>query len=141
MRSSPPLAPPTPSFLRPALSLLAGLGIFVVVISLGTVAVFLSAMGADLRNPSASLLASQLVLNALGALAAGFATGRMTTGRSLYTLFLLALILSMSALVPVLREPANTAEPRWYLLLRPALILLGVLIGGALERRKPRLTA
>ena len=136
MTSSPPMAPRTPSFLRPALGLLAGLGIFVVFIVFGTFAVYVSASGSDVRNPSVTLLGAQLVLNAAGAMAAGFATGRMTVGRSFYTVILLALILSMSSLVPVLRETANAGEPRWYLLARPAVILIGIVIGGALERRK-----
>ena len=138
MTSSPPLPPPSPSFLRPALSLLAGLGIFVVVIVLGTIVVFVSAAGSDLKNPGSILLVAQLVLNALGAMAAGFATARMTTGRSPYTLFLLAIILSTSSLVPVFRASASAGEPQWFLLARPAVILLGILISGALERR-PRL--
>ena len=140
MTSSPPVAPKTPTFLRPALSLLAGLGIFVVVIVLGTIAVFVGAAGSDLRNPSMALLVSQLVLNAGGAMAAGFATARMTVGRSSYTLLLLALILSMSSLVPVLRG-VSAGEPQWYLLTRPAVILTGILIGGALERRKQQIAA
>lgn len=138
MTSSPPLAPRAPSALRPALGLLGGLGIFVVIIVLGTIAVFLSATGADLRHPSTTLLAAQLAVNAIGAMAAGFATGRMTAGRSFYTLFLLALILSMSSLGPVLRDSTSTVEPRWYLMTRPVVILLGILLGGALERRRSR---
>ena len=141
MTSSPPVAPRTPSFLRPALSLLAGLGIFVVVLVLGTILVFLSATGTNLRSPGTPLLAAQLVLNTVGAMAAGFATGRMTVGRSSYTLVLLALILSMSSLVPVIRESGSSGEPRWYLLARPAVILVGILVGGALERRKQHAAA
>ena len=60
----------------------------------------------------------------------------MTWGRSLYTLFLLSLIPSMSSLIPVLKGSAGLVEPQWYLLARPAVILLGILAGGVFERRR-----
>ena len=127
--------PPAPSFLRPALALLAGLGIFVAIVFFGTIAVFVALGVKDAQNPSLALLVAQLVVNAVGALVAGFAAGRMTWGRSLYTLFLLAIIPSMSSLIPVLKGTA-AGEPQWYLLSRPAVILLGILIGGIVERRR-----
>lgn len=130
------VAPKAPSFLRPALALLAGLGIFVAIVFLGTIAVFVIMGVRDASHPSMALLVAQLAVNAAAALAAGFATGRMTWGRSLYTLFLLAIIPSMSSLIPVLRGTAEVIEPQWYLLTRPAVILLGILIGGMFERRR-----
>lgn len=128
--------PPAPSFLRPALALLAGLGIFVAIVFLGTILVFVALGVKDAHNPSLALLLAQLTVNAIGALVAGFATGRMTWGRSLYTLVLLAIIPSMSSLIPVLKGTAALTEPQWYLLIRPAVILLGILIGGIVERRR-----
>ncbi len=128
--------PPAPSFLRPALALLAGLGIFVAIVFLGTIAVFVVMGVKDAQHTSLALLVAQLAVNAIAALAAGFAAGRMTWGRSLYTLVLLAIIPSMSSLIPVLKGTAGVAEPQWYLLSRPAVILLGILIGGILERRR-----
>jgi hypothetical protein len=127
--------PPAPSFLRPALALLSGLGIFVAIVFLGTIVVFVALGVKDAQHPSLALLIAQLAVNAVGALVAGFAAGRMTWGRSLYTLFLLAIIPSMSSLIPVLKGTAG-AEPEWYLLSRPAVILLGILIGGIVERRR-----
>ena len=128
--------PKAPSFLRPVLALLAGLGIFVVIVFLGTIVAFVIMGVKDAQHPSPALLVAQLVVNAAAALLAGFATGRITWGRSLYTLFLLAIILSMSSLIPVLKGTATAGEPQWYLLSRPALILLGILVGGIFERRR-----
>lgn len=130
------VAPKAPSFLRPALALLAGLGIFVAIVFLGTIAAFVIMGVKDAQHPSTALVVVQLVVNAIAALVAGFAAGRMTWGRSLYTLFLLALIPSMSSLIPVLKGTAGIVEPQWYLLSRPAVILLGILIGGLFERRR-----
>jgi hypothetical protein len=118
------------------LALLAGLGIFVVIVFLGTIVAFVIMGVKDAQHPSTALLVAQLVVNAAAALLAGFATGRITWGRSLYTLFLLAIILSMSSLIPVLKGTATAGEPQWYLLSRPALILLGILVGGIFERRR-----
>jgi len=128
--------PKAPSFLRPVLALLAGLGIFVVIVFLGTIVAFVVMGVKDAQHPSTALLVAQLAVNAAAALLAGFATGRITWGRSLYTLFLLAIILSMSSLIPVLKGTATAGEPQWYLLSRPALILLGILVGGIFERRR-----
>jgi hypothetical protein len=130
------VAPKAPSFLRPALALLAGLGIFVAIVFLGTIAAFVIMGVKDAQHPSTALVVVQLAVNAIAALVAGFAAGRMTWGRSLYTLFLLALIPSMSSLIPVLKGTAGIVEPQWYLLSRPAVILLGILIGGLFERRR-----
>jgi hypothetical protein len=129
-------APKAPPFLRPALALLAGLGIFVAVVFLGTIATFVIMGVTDAKHPSTGLLLVQLAVNAVAALLAGFATGRMTWGRSLYTLFLLAIIPSMSSLIPVLKGTAEVVEPQWYSFTRPAVILLGILIGGMVERRR-----
>jgi hypothetical protein len=117
------------------MSLLAGLGIFVVIVVVGTIAMFVVARVRDPKLITDGLLVGQLVLNAVAAFAAGFATARMTWGRSLYTVILLAVILSVSSLVPLLQHASTTLEPIWYLQWRPALVLLGVLAGAFLERR------
>jgi hypothetical protein len=131
-----PLAPKAPSFLRPALALLAGLGIFVALVFLATVVLFVIMRVKDPAHPSVALLLTQLVINAASALVAGFATGRITWGRSLYTIFLLAVILSMSSLIPVLKGTVGVGDPSWFQLGRPAVILFGILLGGLLERRQ-----
>ena len=136
MTAPAPVAPKAPAFLRPALALLAGLGIFVVITVLGTIAAYLIVGATDLQHPTAGLLVALLAVYAVGALIAGLATGRMTSGRSLYTLFLLAIILSMSSLIPVANGSAGIREPQWHLLARSAVILLGILIGGIVERRR-----
>jgi hypothetical protein len=117
------------------MSLLAGLGIFVVIVVVGTIAMFVVARVRDPKLITDGLLIGQLALNAVAAFAAGFATARMTWGRSLYTVILLAVILSVSSLVPLLQRGSTTLEPIWYLQWRPALVLLGVLVGAFLERR------
>ena len=136
MTAPAPVRPKTPSFLRPALALLAGLGIFVAIVFLGTIATFviMGVKAEEAQHPSTVLLVAQLAVNGVAALLAGFATGRMTWGRSLYTLFLLSLIPSMSSLIPVLRGSVGLVEPQWYLLARPAVIMLGIVAGGVFER-------
>jgi hypothetical protein len=129
------VGPKAPTFIRPVLSLLAGLGIFVVLVVVGTIAIFviLQVRGPNVRTPT--LLVLQLALNVVAAVAAGFATARMTFGRSFYTVFLLAVVLGVASLVPLLRHAAGVVEPLWYLQARPLLVLLGILAGGAVERR------
>ena len=117
------------------MSLLAGLGIFVVIVVVGTIAIFVSMGVTDPMRPTSALLVLQLALNAVAALAAGFATGRMTFGRTLYTVFLLAVVLGVASIVPLLRHTAATGEPVWFLQARPLLVLVGILLGGVLERR------
>lgn len=136
MSAPSPVAPRAPSFLRPALALLAGLGIFVAFVFLGTVALFVIMQVTDPLHHSVALLVSQLALNAVGALVAGFATGRITWGHSLYTIFLLGVVLAMSSLIPVLKGSAVVGDPAWYGFARPVVILVGILLGGVLERRR-----
>jgi hypothetical protein len=114
-------------------SLLAGMGIFVVCVGLGTVLAFVATNSTDARNPSTALLAALLFVNALASVLAGLATGKMTRANSLYTVLLLALMLTMSSLVPVLRGTTN-GEPAWFLAARCALVFAGILAGGALQR-------
>ena len=141
MTAPAPVRPKAPSFLRPALALLAGLGLFVAIVFLGTIVTFVAMGVKDAKDPSTALLVAQLAVNAVSALVGGFATGRMTWGRSLYTLFLLALILSMSSLIPVLKGSAGLVEPQWYLFARPVVILLSILAGGVFERGRAIATA
>jgi hypothetical protein len=140
--ASTPPAPPTSAFVRPVLALLAGLGITVLIVVIGTLVATLAVLrGVDPRHfqPTPGYLATNLVVGALGALAGGFTTARITTGRSFYTVFLLALLLCVSGLVPVLRgTPPGGGQPSWYPLALALLAPAGVLIGGAIERRRGR---
>lgn len=137
----PPIAPPpAPALLRPALALIAGLGITALVTVSGVVVVTLAAMRghtAESFRPTTPYLLSNLAIVAVGALAGGFAAARITTGRSLYTVFVLALILLMSGLVPVIRgAPPQAGQPAWYALVLAIVTPLAALAGGALERRR-----
>ena len=136
--SAPP--PPTSSAIRPALGLLAGLGVTALVVGPGIIVATLAMLrGVDPSTflPSTSNLAVYLAITAAGAFAGGFTTARITTGRSFYTVFLLALILFTSAMVPVLRgaDPA-APRPRWFLVSQAVIVLTCALFGGWLERRR-----
>ena len=134
-----PPPPPTSSFVRPAIGLLAGLGVSLLIIWIGTVAAGIMTLhGPDaLHSPYPSgYVWGKLVAAALGAFAGGFATSRITSGRSLYTVLLLALILLIAAAGPALRGMAPPGDPRWYPLTQALVVGVGVLLGGVLERRR-----
>jgi len=130
------------SSLRPALGLLAGLGITVMIVFLGvTISTLAALRGQDARHYVAPFWTYplHLIISALGAAAGGFATARITTGRSLYTVLVLALILLMSALAPVIRHtPPTTGQPPWYPLSLALASPLAAFVGGMLERRAVR---
>jgi hypothetical protein len=133
-------APPTSSVIRPALGLLAGLGITALVVGPGIIVATLAMLrGVDAATfrPSTANLVVYLAITAVGAFAGGFTTARITAGRSFYTVFLLALILFVSAMVPVLRgaDPA-APRPQWFLIAQAAMVLGSALCGGWLERRR-----
>jgi hypothetical protein len=135
-----PSAPPTSSVVRPALALLAGLGITVLVVAAGTlIATLVAIRGVDAGHfqPTPGYLATNLIVTAAGALLGGFTTSRLTVGRSFYTVFLLALILFVSGITPVIRRTAPAAgQPSWYPLAVALLAPVGVLLGGLAERRR-----
>jgi hypothetical protein len=127
--------------MRPALGLLAGLGITALIVGPGIIVATLAMLrGVDPNTfrPSTPNLAVYLAITAVGTFGGGFTTARITAGRSFYTVFLLALILFMSAMVPVLRGPDPTAPPRpqWFLVAQAAIVLVAALLGGWLERRR-----
>jgi hypothetical protein len=135
---------PTSTSLRPALGLLAGLGVTVLIVFLGVTITTLAALrGVDAKSYVAPFWTypTNLLISVLGAVAGGIATARITAGRSLFTVLVLALILLMSALTPVLRGAAAApGQPRWYPLALAILPPLAVLLGGVRERRKERET-
>jgi hypothetical protein len=127
--------------IRPALALLAGLGITVAISGFGIIVSTLAALrGVDpkLFVAPTSYLVTNVVVVALAALAGGFATSRITAGRSLFTVQLLALILMISALVPAFKGVPRNGEPTWYPYALALMNPLGVIIGGLLERRRGR---
>ena len=137
----PPL--PTSSSMRPALGLLAGLGVTVLVVFLGVTISTLAALR-DV-DPKAYVAPywtypTHLLITFLGAAAGGFTTARITHGRTLFTTLVLALILLMSALAPVLRhKPGAPGQPDWYALSLAIASPFGALLGGILERRRSRI--
>ena len=136
----PPL--PTSSSIRPALGLLAGLGVTVLLVFLGvTISTLAALRGVDPKSYVAPSWAypTHLIISFVGALAGGFTTARITSGRTLFTTLVLALILLMSALAPVLRHtPGAPGQPDWYALSLAIASPLGALLGGMLERRSSR---
>jgi peptidoglycan/LPS O-acetylase OafA/YrhL len=137
----PPPAPQRPltPLLRPALALLAGLGITVLIVGGGVLITTLGALrGQDPNNftPPSWYYAANMTLSFVGAAAGGFAVSRITRGRSLFTVMVLALILLVSGIAPILRgTPAAPGQPNWYPLALALLGPLGVLVGGIGERR------
>jgi hypothetical protein len=135
---APPQRPLTP-LLRPALALLAGLGITVLIVGGGVLITTLGALrGQDPRNftPPPWYYGANMTLSLLGAAAGGFAVSRITRGRSLFTVMVLALILLVSGVAPVLRGTAAApGQPHWYPLALALLGPIGVIAGGVAERR------
>lgn len=137
----PPPPPRTASMVRPAMALLAGLGITALIVGPGIIMATLGMLRgvADPRafRPSTTNLVVYLVINAVGAFTGGIATARIAFGRSFYTVFLLALVLLMSGVVTVLRGPdAAPAAPRWYPMAQALTVFAAALLGGWLERRR-----
>jgi hypothetical protein len=125
--------------LRPALGLLAGLGITVFIVFTGVMITTLAALrGQDAQHYVAPswTYPTHLAISALGAAVGGLATARITSGRSLFSVLVLALILMMSALGPVIRHVEPTAgQPPWYSISLAIAGPLAALAGGVLERR------
>jgi len=138
--SRPPL--PASRSIRPALALLAGLGVTVLIVFFGvTISTLAALRGVDPKSyvAPAWVYPTHMVISFFGALAGGFTTARVTTGHSLFTTLVLALILLMSALTPVLRHaPSAPGQPEWYALSLVIASPLGALLGGILERRRSR---
>ena len=137
--SDPAPAPPTSQVVRPAIGLLAGIGVALLLIAIGTVvAGLLTLHGGDaLGKPfPAGYVWGKLVAAAVGALAGGFTTSRITTGRSLFTAVVLGLILSVAAAAPAVRGTGTFPnDPRWFPFALAAVELVGVLLGAVIERR------
>jgi len=99
-----------------------------------------------LRGPGALTTAfpagyvwGKLIAAATGALAGGFTTSRITVGRSMYTVFVLALILFVAAAGPALRgNNAFPNDPAWFPLTLAIVELVAVVIGGLVERALDR---
>lgn len=141
MTASPSTTAAPSSYIRPAMGLIAGLGITALITGPGIIMATLAMLRGvgDPRGfqPSTANLLVYLAIIALGAFAGGVATARITTGRSFYTVFLLGTVLFMSAMVVVLRgDTSAQARPRWYSISQAVIVLLAVLLGGYFERRR-----
>ena len=137
MTSPAPVSPiRLPSFALLCIALLAGMGIFVVVVGIGTVIAYVATKSADPRSPTTSLLVALLFVNAVASTLAGLATGKMTRNHSLYTVLLLALMLATSSSVPLVQSAARMGEPDWYLVTRCVVVLVGIIAGGVWQRRE-----
>ena len=138
--SRPPL--PASRSLRPALALLAGLGVTVLIVFFGvTISTLAALRGVDPKSyvAPAWTYPTHMLISFVGAMAGGFATARITAGHTLFSTLVLALILLMSALTPVLRHaPSAPGQPEWYALSLVVASPLGALLGGILERRRSR---
>ena len=134
---------PTSRSLRPALALLAGLGVTVLIVFFGvTISTLAALRGVDPKSyvPPLWTYPTHLLISFFGAMAGGFATARITTGHTLFTTLVLALILLMSALAPVLRDtPSAPGQPAWYALSLVIASPVGALLGGILERRRSQI--
>ena len=135
---SPAPAPRTSQAVRPAIGLLAGIGVALLIIAVGTVVAGMFTLhGTEaLTKPfPPGYVWGKLVAAAVGALAGGFTTSRITAGRSLFTVLVLALILFVAAAGPAVRgTSAFPNDPRWFPLTLAVVELVGVLLGGAMER-------
>lgn len=135
-----PSAPPTPSFIRPALALLAGLGIMVLIYGFPTILLTIALMGGatdpNAFHPPTGFHLFTIALGALGGAASGYTVARLTVGRSWYTLLLLALILGVSPTAEA-RKAASAGGSYWHLIALAVLAPAGVLVAGLLERRRP----
>jgi hypothetical protein len=136
--------PPAPSFIRPALGLLAGLGITLLIVACGVIIATLAALrGVDPRAFVATpgYLVLVTAINFVGAVAGGYATARITAGRSFFTVSLLAVIMAMSAVAHALKDAPKAGEPSWYPMSLAVVGAVGVMLGGLLERRRERRAA
>ena len=133
---------PTSRSLRPALALLAGLGVTVLIVFFGvTISTLAALRGVDPKAYVAPpwTYPTHLLISFFGAMVGGFAPARLTTGHTLFTTLVLALILLLSALAPVLRHtPGAPGQPGWYALSLVMASPIGALLGGILERRRSR---
>lgn len=137
MTTPPP--PPAPSFVRPVLALLAGLGISVLVVGIGSVLAALALLGngnASTLQASLAYRVATLVLSGVGGFTGGYVASRLTADRSFYTVALLAAVLLTSGAVPAVRQRATSTFPAWYMFGIALLAPASVLLGGWLERRR-----
>jgi hypothetical protein len=137
-----PAPPPISTALRPVLGVMAGLGVAVVIDAVGVFASTFAAAAAQGTRDVDQFVApswtfpTHLLIYAVGAAAGGAVTGRMTAERSAYSVFLLALILLMSAVGPLLRHvPPTPGQPQWFALALVFVNPLAALTAGLLTRR------
>lgn len=135
-----PLPPPpsAPSFIRPVLGVLAGLGVTVLVIGPGVLIATLAALrGVDAKAfvATAGYLTWAVLLHALGAFAGGYTTARLTRRRSFYSVLLLTTILVTALAAQAVKVAPKAGEPAWYPWLLALVVAAGTLLGGRVQRR------
>lgn len=129
---------PAPTFIRPALGLLAGLGVTLLLVGAGVLIATLAALREV--EPSRFVatpgyLGVVTAINLLGTVAGGITTARITAGRSFYTVLLLAVVMLMSGVAHALKDAPKAGEPHWYPMALALLGAAGALAGGMIERR------
>lgn len=130
--------PPAPSFIRPVLGFLAGLGVTVLISAPGVVIATLAALrGTEATKFVATpgYLVVSVAILAIGAMAGGFTTARLTVGRSFYSVFLLAIVLVTALVSQAVKGTPKPGEPSWYPMCLAVIIGTSTLVGGALQRR------
>lgn len=133
---SPP--PPAPSFIRPVLGFLAGLGVTVLIIGPGVIIATLAALrGVDARQFVATpgYIAAAMTIHLVGSVAGGWTTARLTVGRSFYSVLLLTTVLVTALVSQAMKGAPKAGEPSWYPYALAAVVALGTLAGGLLQRR------
>ena len=131
---------------RLVVAVLAGLGVTILVVLVGTIAaVKLALSGMDpatlelrlkqgMQLP-AGYLSLYLAFAALSSLAGGYVTGRVASRRGSKAVGVLAALLLLAGVFSLTEGGGETGQPSWYpyvlLLLGPA----GVMMGGSLVRR------
>lgn len=140
--TAPELHPPrAPSIVRPVLGLLAGLGITVLIMVAGTFLIItLLGVARGVAIPalmrSSGYLMGNLALTVVACAAGGYVVARATSGRSRFSVVVLALILLVSGLASARKDPTPDGRPAWHAWMVPLLGAVGVGLGALAAGRR-----